>query len=205
MNTVILLFVLLFPPSWILSENSYFPIKTKPAEGITAFEAEWYGRSLQRMNEPALPDSAKEANAEIYRILILPTWGNSIAVRVDKHGQTYHLSARRLDGQAGYDPGELAETKDTDLSLEDSNTLGALLRDVDFFQMSIRDNVRGYDGDEWILEGVSQGQYHVVQRWCAASYDPNNRKLKPFLALTKFLLDKSKLSKRPSNKGDKLI
>jgi hypothetical protein len=176
------------------TDDSYFPIKTKAGdEGVTAFEAQWYGESLERMKEPCLPDFAKDVNVDVYRLMILPTWGNSIVVRVQRHGELYNLSARRLDGQAGYDPGKLVEAKDIDLSTDDSNTLEALIQNLNFFQLSTNDDVRGFDGDEWILEGVSQGKYHLVQRWCAPSYDPKKRRLTAFLALCRFLLDKSTL------------
>lgn len=172
---------------------------------MTAFEAQWYGKSLERMKEPRLPDFAKDANAEVYRIMILPTWGNSIVVRIHRHEELYSLSARRLDGQAGYDPGKLVEAKDINLSASDSKALETLIQNLDFFQLSTNDNVRGFDGDEWILEGVSQGKYHLAQRWCADSYDPKKRGLTAFLALCRFLIDKSTLSERPKNKGHKLI
>lgn len=188
------------------TDDSYFPIKTKAGdEGVTAFEARWYGKSLERMKEPRLPDFAKDVNVDVYRMMILPTWGNSIVVRVQRHEKLYSLSARRLDGQAGYDPGKLVEAKDIDLSTDDSNALEALIQNLHFSQLPTNDDVRGLDGDEWILEGVSQGKYHLVQRWCAASYDPKKRKLTAFLALCRFLLDKSTLSERPKNKGHKLI
>jgi hypothetical protein len=157
------------------------------------------------MNEPPLPEAAENADAEIYRLLILPTWGNSIAVRVQKRGEFYHLSARRLDGQAGYDPGNLVESKDVELDPEDSKTLGGLIQNMNFFKMAKEDDVRGMDGDEWIIEGVSHGKYHVATRWCAPNYGPDKRGLKPFLALCTFLLDKSTLSERLKNKGHKLI
>ena len=187
-------------------DGPYFPVKIKPGdEGVSKFEADWYGKSLEQMKEPQLPILSKQIDAEAYRILILPTWGNSVAVRVQKHGQLYSLSARRLSGQAGYDPGGLAEAKDLELGAEDSKTLDGLIQNLDFFQMPTTDSVRGFDGDEWILEGVRNGKYRVVQRWCATSYGPEKRKLTAFLALFRFLLDKSALSARPSNKGHKLI
>lgn len=188
------------------AQDSYFPIKTKAgAKGVTAFEAKWYGKSLERMNEPRLPGVAKDLNAEVYRFMILPTWGNSIVVRVQRHGELYSLSARRLDGQAGYDPGKLVESKDIQLDADDSKTLEVLIQNLNFFQLPTDDGVIGFDGDEWIIEGVSHGEYHVVQRWCAADYSPKKRGLKPFLALCKFLIDKCSLSERPRNKGHKLI
>lgn len=67
------------------------------------------------------------------------------------------------------------------------------------------DGVKGLDGDEWVIEGVSQGKYHFVERWCATAYGPKKRGLANFDALCKVLVDKSKLSVRPTNGGHKLI
>jgi hypothetical protein len=188
------------------ADDPYFPIKTKSGgEGVTAFESKWCGKSLKRMKEPRLPGFAKDVNADVYRIMILPTWGNPIVARVQRHRDLYSLSARRLDGQGGYDPGKLVESKNFELSVEDSKKLEQLIQSVSFFQLPTDDDVFGHDGDEWIMEGVSQGQYHVVARWCADSYDPEKRKLTAFLALCKFLLDKSALSERPKNRPHKLI
>jgi hypothetical protein len=187
------------------ADDSYFPIKTKAGgEGVTAFRSKWYGESLERMNEPRLPELVKDMKAEVYRIMILPNWGNPIAVRVQKHGELYSLSARRLDGQGGYDPGKLVESKDIELGAHDSKALGVLIQNLDFFQLPTDDNVSGFDGDMWIIEGVSQAKYHVVQRWEAPSIDPKKRKLTAFLALCGFLLEKSTLLERPETKGRKL-
>jgi hypothetical protein len=206
MKTILLVSLLCCATTFALADGSYFPIKTKAgSEGLTAFESEWYGKSLERMKEPRLPALVKDVNADVYRMMILPTWGNSIVVRVQRHGDLYSLSARRLDGQAGYDPGKLVEAKNIQLSADDSKTLGVLIQNLNFFQLSTENDIYVHDGDEWIIEGVSQGKYHVVQRWCAPSYNPEKRKLTAFLALCKFLLDKSTLSERPRNKGRKLL
>lgn len=99
----------------------------------------------------------------------------------------------------------MVEAQDFDLSADDSNALGVLIQNLNFFQLSTNDDVRGFDGDEWILEGVSQGKYHLVHRWCAPFYNPKKRRLTAFLALCRFLVDKSTLCERPKNKGHKLI
>jgi hypothetical protein len=205
-KTIILILALWCATALAFADDSYFPIKTKAdGEGVSAFESKWYGKSLERMNEPRLPEFTKDVSADIYRIMILPTWGNPIVVRVQRHGELYSLSARRLDGQGGYDPGKLAESKDIELGADDSKTLGGLIQNLNFFQLSTEKDIYGHDGDEWIIEGVSRGKYHVVQRWCASSYNPEKRKLTAFLALCQFLLDKSTLSERPRNKGHKLL
>jgi len=98
----------------------------------------------------------------------------------------------------------LVEVKDVELSVDDSKALGVLIRDLSFFQLSTDNDVIGKDGDEWIIEGVSQGKYHVAHRWCAPD-NADKRGLRAFCAFCKFLLDKSTLSERPKNKGYKLI
>jgi hypothetical protein len=206
MKAILLISSLLCAMGLQVAANSYFPIKTTDgSEGVTAFESKWYGMSLKRMKEPRLPELAKDPNVETYRFLILPTWGHSIAVRVQKRGEVYSLSARRLDGDAGYDPGKLVESKDFELGPDASRILGELIQDLNFFQMPVEDNVQGMDGDESIIEGVSRGKYHVVQRWCASDYDPQKRGLAPFNALRKFLIDESTLSERPENKVHRLL
>jgi hypothetical protein len=204
-KAIVLVSALWCATAFAFADDAYFPIRTKPGgEGVTASESEWYGESLQRMNEPRLSELVKGVNTNVYRIMILPTWGNSIVVRSQRHGDLYSLSARRLDGQAGYDPGKLVEAKDIELSADDSKELAVLIQNLDFFRLPTDDDVKGFDGDEWIIEGVSQGKYHIAQRWCAKD-NPEKRKLTAFLAFYKFLLDKSTLSERPKNKGAKLI
>jgi hypothetical protein len=187
-----------------LDDGPYFPIKTMAEEeGVLPRAAEWYGKSLERMKEPNLPSLAKDVNTVVYRLLILPNNDNPMAVRVNRHGTIYRVSARRLDGRGGYDLGKLVESKEVELSTEDSTMLELLIHNVDFFRLLTDDDVLGQDADEWILEGVSNGRYHVVQRCCVTD-EPKTRKLTAFLSLCRFLLDKSMLSERPTVMDQKL-
>jgi hypothetical protein len=168
-------------------------------------ESAGYDKLLMRMNESQLSDFAKDLDAEVYRLMILPTWGNPIAIRVQRNADLYALASRRVDGQAGYKVGSLVESKDVALSAEDSKALADLIQDLRFFQMSTIDSAHGVYGERWILEGVSQGKYHLILRWSPTFENPKKRGLVPFLALCKFLVDKSNLSERPKNKGHKII
>lgn len=190
----------------MFAETPYFPVrKNRGDSGVSEFEAAWYGKALHRMNEPRLPESAKDTTTVVYRVTVLPTWGNPIAVRAQEIGGNFTLFARRLDGFGGYDPGKLVEKKDVKFTEADSRQLASLITRLRFFDMSPTDDVRGNDGDEWILEGVSEGKYHVVQRWCASDYEFKERGLERFLALCEFLISKSTLSERPENKGHELL
>jgi hypothetical protein len=185
--------------------NSY-PQSLSPAknEDVAKFERR-YNPSIQRFKEIRLNDIATDSQAEVYRLMIFPTWGNAISIRVQKHNGIYALSARRLDRQAGFQLGNLVEQKDFDLTQTDSAALEDLIQKVSLFGMPSSDTVRGADGDEWVIEGVLQGEYHFVERWCATSENPKKRGLANLNALCKFLVNKSKLSVRPTNKGRALI
>lgn len=179
-----------------LGDDGYFPIKKKAGdEGIDGFDARWFGTALQSMSEPKLPSLTKDPNVVVYRILILPNYGNPMALRVTKHEIIYRVSARRLDGRGGYDAGKLVESKEVELSANDSKTLEVLIRNLNFFQMTTDDDVMMLDGDEWVLEGVSQGKYHLIERGNAYNYRIEQRGLTAFHDLSKFLLDRCKLSR----------
>lgn len=182
------------------------PIKTKDSqEGVSAFEAKWYGGILKRLDEENLNGRGRDEGTEVYRVMLLPTWGNPIMVRVEKKQDGFLLVSKRADGQAGYDPGKVVESKEVQLSAEDARELRQLISDTKFFEMPTKDGILGLDGDETVFEGVSNGKYHVITRWCATSHEPKKRGLAAFNALCKFLIDKSGLSERPQNKRHRLM
>jgi hypothetical protein len=164
----------------------------------------WYSNELYSLGEKPLSDYAANTNAEVYRLTILPTWGNAITFRIERKGDLYSLSARRVDGEAGYDPGKLIETKGVVLNPDDSKALEALIQKLGFFKLPTDDQVRGFDGDESVMEGVLNGEYHVIDRW-TASYNTQKRGLTTFVSLAKFLVRKSTLSHGPTNKGHKIF
>jgi hypothetical protein len=182
----------------VLADKAYLPLKKPDGDtGLSALEVQWYSKCLERMKEPRLPEMAKNKKLLVYRFMILPPSGNPIAVRVQKRGEDYLISAKRLNGKGGYDPGKLVEEKNTILTKADGLALNALLVALRFFEMPTYDGVMQSDGDQWVFEGVSEGRYHVIQRCCASSEKPKARRLEPFVAVCKFLIDKSNLSERP--------
>jgi hypothetical protein len=205
MNAVLLTPILWCALTWAFTYGPYSPIQTTTSPGVEAQLGLLYEKFEAQMNVPELPELTEDVNAEAYCMMILPTWGNAILVRVQRHGRIYSLSSRRLDGQAGFEIGKLVEAKDFELSADDSRALEQLIQNLNFFQLATDDGVLGADGDEWLFQGVSQGKYHFAKRWCASSYNPDKRGLTAFLNLCRFLVDKSALSERPKNKGHKLI
>ena len=123
---------------------------------------------------PVLPTD--DPKAEIYRITFIPTFYNPIKIRVEKHNDDYILIAKRLSGQGGYDAGTLQSEKRRKLRQHEWNRLLDLLKEAGFWELPYVEkesgpNAKGeeticLDGSEWVIEGVRNGQYHAVNRYC---------------------------------------
>jgi hypothetical protein len=189
----------------LAQDTQYFRIeKTAEPDTVTSFEAEWFSKSLARMQEPVLHTAGKDT-PDTFRYLVLPTWGNPIAIRAVKKGGLYTLFSKRLDGAGGYDPGKLAEQTQVNLTKELSQELNALVGRISFDKMPTGNDISGgRDGDETILEGVTGGKYHLVVRW-TITYDTDKRNLKPVINLCQFLVDHSGLKRRPEHIGEELL
>ena len=127
-----------------------------------AFRRRWYSSHLRAMAEPSL--SCGVSPGESYRFLWLRTFGRPIAVRVEI-GRSNTLTAVELDGAGGYQPGKISRRVQRQLSADEWKTLSDALKATDFWKMPGRDSDRGLDGAQWIMEGRSGHDYHVVDRW----------------------------------------
>ena len=51
------------------------------------------------------------------------------------------------------------------LSKNTVKTFLSLLKNADFWNLAAKDDTQGLDGAQWIIEGVKNGKYHIVDRW----------------------------------------
>jgi hypothetical protein len=139
---------------------SYFPPKTFTGRGGD-FELHWFSRDMSLLQEKPMwpPSSDREPT---YRLTILPAFSPpqevSLAVLPDDTG-TITFRAVNFDGSA----------LDTDRTkVLSSQNVAEFVSEVDrdgFWQLPTKEISYGFDGAEWILEGVQNGHYHVVVRW----------------------------------------
>jgi hypothetical protein len=123
----------------------------------------WYGKHLTAMQEPALWEMAQSLEAHVYRFLWLRTFHHPIAIRlmVTADG-TGILTAKRLDGMGGYEPGNLVQNETQLLSTMQVEEWLSRLEQMDYWNM--HDGGIGLDGAQWILEGGRNGKYHLVDQ-----------------------------------------
>ena len=130
-----------------------------------AHRAHWYSENLRAMGEPTLL-YGPPTTAETYRFLWLRTFHHPVSVRIERRGDDVQLHAVELDGQAGYEPGQIMRCVDKTLSIEEWSALSDQLDRLQFWTQAAEDPDRGgKDGARWILEGRRNDKHHVTDRW----------------------------------------
>jgi hypothetical protein len=149
-------------------------------------------RRLDAFKEPSLAALTSQSE-EVYRIISWPTFASPISVRGEKKSGEFLLTAKRLSGQGGYNPGAWMEGRQRKLSESEWKRLLTSLETSKFWAMESEEkpiekdstNIRVcLDGTTWIIEGIKESRYHYVDRYCPES--------KELLALGQAFLKSSK-------------
>jgi hypothetical protein len=135
---------------------------------------DWYAKYLVALQEPSLWElSRKDTNAEVYRFLWLRSFDNPIAVRLIVTSDGGRLLSKTTSGKGGFEPGHLLLNRESRLSREATEWFLTEVRHARFWDVPTKNNSRdGLDGAEWIVEGVKQGRYHIIDRF--SPYDPKD-------------------------------
>jgi hypothetical protein len=131
------------------------------------FETRWYSKHLKVMGEPSLRSESYISTLQIYRFTWLRTFHHPVAVRLTimKDG-TGELFAKLTSGAGGYEPGLLIENRMTTLTSSQVKSFLNHLNKSEFWEMTSKLPPEGEDGAQWIIEGVKNRKYHLVDRWC---------------------------------------
>jgi hypothetical protein len=166
-----------------LPAQQYFPrgvLGATPQEHD--FKASWYAKELRALHEPSLWELSQDPNVEAYRFLWLRSFHHPIAVRlVLRASGSGWMHVRMTSGQGGYEPGRIIRYGVSWLTKSKTQSLLSALAAARFWNLPTLagtnagpDGVQwiGTDGAQWIVEGVKNGQYHVVDRWSPDTADP---------------------------------
>jgi hypothetical protein len=141
------LFVNYFPPGTFTSRSASFQIA-------------WYSSDMYQLGKAPLWPPA--ANAKTFRLTYLGAFTGPKAVTL----------TILPDGSGKVRMAILHESpepkRDEQLFVPEDRVAGFLngLNRAHFWEMSTESQHRGFDGAEWILEGVQDGKYHIAVRWC---------------------------------------
>jgi hypothetical protein len=171
------LFALLIAPG-ILPAQEYFPpgILDKNPQ-FDELKVNLYSKHLKALHEPSLWElSRQDPNAEAYRFLWLRSFNHPIAVRlmVRTNGSGW-MNSRMTTGQGGFKPGRISRYSVSWLRKGQTQAFLAAFENANFWNLptlpDADENAVELDGAQWIIEGVRNGTYHIVDRWSPEAGD----------------------------------
>jgi len=165
-HTSVLVFLLFGATS--MAQSRYFPpgsLDDSPRGD--QFLYEWYSKQLKALDEPSLWTLSKTQKEQSYRFLWLRTFHHPVSVRIDVNGDgTSRLTTKIASGAGGYAPGHLVQNDTSALTKEQTDWFLGKIQENKFWELAPLDKSRlGTDGAQWIIEGVKNGNYRIVDRW----------------------------------------
>ncbi len=135
---------------------------------------EWYSRQLKALREPSLWGLSRgQQRAATYRFLWLRSFDQPVSIRVTVNPDWTGVLATKVgSGTGGNDPGRVVHDEACRVGKHGIGLLLTRVLETHFWDLPSRGTPGGTDGAEWIIEGVENGRYHIVQRWSPGVGDP---------------------------------
>lgn len=146
---------------------NYFPPRTFTSRAAD-FQVAWYSRDMYELGEtPLWPPSPDTANTYRFTYLGAFTGPKAVTLTVLSGGKG-KITMSMLNESGG----ERIKSVQTLTVPENgiSDFLSRLNR-AHFWEMTTESPHRGFDGAEWILEGVQDSKYHIAVRWCPNDHE----------------------------------
>jgi hypothetical protein len=151
-----------------VTQSPYFPPDSvDDSSPCGSLLSETYSKHLQALEEPSLWSLSKIQGEQCYRFLWLRSFDQPIAVRVEVNADgTSRLTIKMATDAGGYAAGKLVRSDTYKLTREKTVWFLGKIEENKFWELPSVDRSRiGADGAAWVIEGVKNGSYHVVDRW----------------------------------------
>ena len=168
----------------------YFPagVFNTSTQSSKDFRDKWYSFTLRALHEPSLFALRNDQSLQVYRFLWLPSFHRPISIRltINAYGSG-SIVARSVDNHAGLltkpasDTGELILDQTVAIDKIQAQDVLQRLQLLAFWSLPTEEEQQApqssgesdgprlrvvqVDGSQWILEGLREGEYHVVDRW----------------------------------------
>jgi hypothetical protein len=147
-------------------DESNYPRDTTnnaPNDSLSLFRNKWYSKHLNSLNEVSLFDK-RNRDLKIIRYTNLGTWSNPFVYRMENINDNIILTYSQSDGLGGYQSGKVVKKYTKKFNKEKWNKLISKVNEINFWNIGTHDPNIVLDGEEWILEILIDGKYHLVTR-----------------------------------------
>ncbi|WP_417350605.1 hypothetical protein [Flavobacterium alkalisoli] len=166
----------------------YFPLNTAKHDPnhpwgvenkLDSFTNTWYSKHLHTLKEPILYNLENDS-IEIYRYTHLGTWSHPYVIRIEKTKTSTTITLKNSTGLGGYQTGHLKVNNKFSLRETEFEKIKQKLHDIKFDTITTHAS-SGLDGEECIIEVLSNGEYKFVNRW--SPYNNEVERNKEFVEL----------------------
>jgi hypothetical protein len=151
------------------AQTAYFPSHAFDTDArLNKFVNDWYSGQLCALHEPSLLTQSEIPSTQSYRFLWLRTFHHPIAVRLEVEANgTSILTTKIASGAGGYSPGHLVANTSKPLTKQQTDSFLHKINADKFWELPpvLLKERQGDDGSQWIIEGVKDGKYHLVDQW----------------------------------------
>lgn len=162
-------------------------INNGPNDSLRSFTNKWYSKHLYTLKEPILFNK-KGKKQNIIRFTHLGTWSNPYSYRIEQVDDKFLSIYKRTNGLGGYESGNLVNNKTREISSKKWNEILEKIKKINIWNFPTNETRMYTDGEEWILEILIDGEYHLIVR---TSPDSNEDE-KEFAELCKLIEKSSK-------------
>lgn len=191
-QTIYISLILISISITIRAQEDYFPPNLWRSDSFNKFIVDWYSEYLTVLNEPSFWKLSQINSEETYRFLWLRTFHEPVSIRLEIiTNQSAKIVVKQSNGLGGYEPGKLVLNDTIMISPKELNHFYTLIDTSNFWNLPVNPdpNWIGEDGSQWIIEGIKNNNYHLVDMW--SPYDS------AFRTLGLYLIELSKL--KPKN------
>ena len=163
-------------------KSNYFPDNIfSERDDHNSFINESYSKQLKALDEPSIYAQKHDPSRQLYRFTWLRSFHNSVSIRLeiekDGSGLLYVKMSNALEENSAE---KITKNEIIIIEKEDVHEFLELLAQKNFWKLPSAREIFGLDGAEWIIEGLSNGKYHLVDRWSPEKED-SIRKIGLFL------------------------
>ena len=145
-------------------------IRNGPNDSLSLFVNKWYSKHLNSLDELPIYDG-KNQNLKIIRFTNLGTWSHPFTYRIEQqHGKTIK-TFKQTNGLGGYQTGKITKNFQKEISNKKWEEIILKANEIDFWKIKTHDPNFIHDGEEWILEILIDGKYHLVYRNSPENYE----------------------------------
>ncbi len=150
--------------TWYFPPGNYAEKKVGDHLHLHKFTNTWYSLTLKNCEEPVLYNY--KGLDEIYRVTWLRAFHYPVVFRFQKQGFNFLLTTKVLLERNDEYPDELETNTTTSVSFFKWYKFKSKLAEADFWKLDFKDaDAEPMDGSRWIVEGVNEGKYHMIERW----------------------------------------